>query len=224
VIALDPVKERDALELASIAWPTRPLRVPSVQLAPEWYVAHIIGVSDQHAVDWLRRQRLEAYYPQLLELKPISRKKLSKKQRALGVPIMRPVKIPLFPRYIFIRFDIRGIGWRDQLAIAGVAGIACNTDGLPYKVDDALIAGIRSRETKGGAVPGTTPLWELLSIGDRIRINAGPLEGHEGAIEAIKQLPAAKFDSAIRLRVAVALFGRATSVELEIDQVERPAA
>jgi transcriptional antiterminator RfaH len=210
--------EPKPLAIGSIVWPARPRR-SSPPGVFHWYIAHIVGVRDQHVIDWLKRLKVESYMPMIRQRYALARKKMSHAQRGLGIAIMRERVVPLFPRYIFIRFDMESASWREEFQVAGLTGIACNKEGLPYKVGEELIAGIRAREV-GGSVPGDVPLWQLLSIGDQVKIAAGPFAGHVGGVEAIKQVASDKFDSGTRIKIAVALFGRSTSLEVDIDQID----
>lgn len=222
-MTVTPQQERDALELASIHLPPRRPRAASAEPA-KWHIVHCIGSSDQHALMWLKRLKIEAYYPHLREMVQVMRRKLSRKQRALGIPIMRKRIIPLLPRYIFVRFNAGATAWHDEFAMAGIAGLVAargeDSAPMPIEVGDAMIEGIRAREVDG-AIPGATPLWELLSIGDRVRITAGPFAELKGNVDAIRQQPSDQFDSGTRIRVFIDLFGQATPLDLDVDQIEK---
>ena len=53
----------------------------------------------------------------------------------------------------------------------------------------------------------------LYNVGDRVRINDGPLESFTGTVEEIDA-------EKNKVTVVVSMFGRETPVELELDQVE----
>ena len=53
----------------------------------------------------------------------------------------------------------------------------------------------------------------LYKVGDRVRINDGPLESFTGVVDEIDP-------EKNKVTVVVSMFGRETPVELELDQVE----
>lgn len=180
-----------------------------------WYVVHCFGQSDHHVLDWLDRAKFEFYYPLVREMRLLPRKKLSHAQRRSGIPIMRPKEVPLFPRYVFTRFDIEDRGWREIFKFAGVGGMVC-AGNLPAPIADAEIERWRSHEIDG-AVPGKTPAKVIFELGEVVRIIDGPFAGFNGIMErTIEEL-----DEHTRLTVLLSLFGRATKAELGIAQVEK---
>lgn len=212
--------EANAMELARDVWPeSQPANSLSSGPGACWHVVHCVGRGDGQALDWLKKLGLEYYYPMIRELRPELRKKLSRKQRASGVSIMRPRLVPFMPRYTFVRFDMGRPGWREIFSFAGIGGMVCEGD-LPVAVPDSLVASIRDREIDG-AVPGKTPARMLFRLGERVRVSSGPFASFDAVIEKMPNVPIEEIDSDTRIRVAVGLFGGATPVELLIGQIEK---
>jgi transcriptional antiterminator NusG len=184
-----------------------------------WYIVHSAGRSDGDVAKWLGKFKFETYYPSVREMRAVPRKRLSHKQRACGMSIMRPAVVPLFPRYLFVRFDMGKQDWRDVFKFAGAVGMVCEGD-LPVYVPDVLIDSIRSREVDG-AVPGKTSARLVFAIGDQVRVTDGPFASFPGIVERGLDIPIEELDADTRIKVAVNIFGRPTPVDLEISQVEK---
>lgn len=184
-----------------------------------WHIVRRVGSNDQHALDWLKRMHLETYYPMVREMRPVPRKKLSQKQRQSGGSILRPTLMPFFPSYIFVRMKLAGMDWRSLKDIAGIGGLACE-GGLPIEIPEALIDAIRVREI-GGAVPGKTPAKLIFKLGQVVRVTEGPFASFEGLVEKLPDVDIQDIDSETRIRVALELFGRATTVDLPVASIEK---
>lgn len=175
--------------------------------------------TDQHAIDWLERLRIETYYPKVMEMRKVPRKQLSAAQRRSGVEVKKPQLAPLFPRYMFARLDQAQQSWRDIFKFAGISGMVCNAD-LPVMVPASLIARIRARENNG-VVAGTDSVRALFGIGDEVMVTDGPFASFPGIVERGLDVPIEELDPETRIKVAVNIFGRATPIELEVWQVSK---
>lgn len=196
-----------------------PGKAPLADRLP-WHILRRVGRSDQHALDWLKRMALETYYPQVREMRPIPRMKLSHKQRMAGTTIMRPTVAPLFPGYLFVRMNLAGMDWKQMRQVAGVGGLVCPDGILPIRVSDAMIDAIREREIDG-AVPGKTPAKLIFRLGQTVRITEGPFSGLTAQVEKLPDLAIEDIDSDTRIRIALDLFGRQTSTELPVSAIEK---
>lgn len=123
---------------------------------------------------------------------------------------VKSVTLPLFPSYIFCRFDINT---RLPILITPGVNFVVGSGKSPVAVDEAELSAIRHVLESGVA----TQPWPYLQIGDTARIEAGPLEGLTGIVMRMK--------GSCRLVVSVSLLMRSVSVELDrswIKPIETP--
>jgi transcription antitermination factor NusG len=113
---------------------------------------------------------------------------------------VKEVDLPLFPGYIFCRFDVR-----ERLPILTTPGVlsVVGAGKNPIAVDDKEIETIREVLRSGH---GVQP-WPFLNTGSRVFIERGPLKGVEGII--------INADKVRRLVVSVSLLQRSVAVEID---------
>src|SRR5262249_25769271 len=146
--------------------------------------------------------------------------KLSRKQRATaGLIVMRPVLAPLFPRYLFVRFDMGRDGWREIFDYAGIGGLVC-AGGLPVRVYDSYVLLFQGQGVDG-STPGKREAKLVFAFGSRVRVTEGPFAGFEASVDKRLELPIEEIDADTRIRVVVDIFGRGTPVDLNLSQIER---
>jgi transcription antitermination factor NusG len=92
---------------------------------------------------------------------------------------MKALEIPLFPRYVFCRFSLR-----TQLAVLTTPGVQ-SIVGMakrPIPIDESEIVAIQAAmASKAASQP-----WPYLQVGQRVRIDRGPLKGLEGILVKIQ--------------------------------------
>ncbi|MFZ3215853.1 MAG: UpxY family transcription antiterminator [Candidatus Acidiferrales bacterium] len=113
---------------------------------------------------------------------------------------IKEVDAPLFPGYLFCRFDPH-----DRLPILktpGVMQIVSFNNG-PSPVDESEVRALQTLVAAG--VPHQP--WPFLAAGDRVRIESGPLLGVEGILTEVKR--------GHRLVLSVTLLQRSVAVEID---------
>ncbi len=113
---------------------------------------------------------------------------------------MKEVQLPLFPGYLFCRFDLN-----KRLPILVTPGVmhVVGIGRTPHPVDEGEIAALQSIVFSGlQAEPRS-----YLNLGERVRIAIGPLAGVEGILAGIK--------GSNRLVVSVSLLQRSVSVDID---------
>jgi transcription antitermination factor NusG len=112
----------------------------------------------------------------------------------------KEVEQPLFPGYIFCRFD--PFARLPILIIPGVIGVV-GTGKTPIAIEDSEIANLQTIVESG--LPRQP--WPFLQIGEKARIEAGPLNGLEGILLGFK--------GSQRLILSVTLLQRSVAVEID---------
>jgi transcription antitermination factor NusG len=107
---------------------------------------------------------------------------------------------PLFPGYLFCRFNPQ-----NRLPILKTPGVVqiVSFNNIPAAVDEAEILSIQRLASSGIEHQPCA----FLTIGDRVRINAGPLLGLEGILSSVK--------GNHRLVLSVSLLQRSVAVEID---------
>jgi transcription antitermination factor NusG len=137
------------------------------------------------------------------------------KQIETFLPLYRPSKrwkngqvgdlLPLFPGYLFVRINVQ-----NRLPVLQTSGVArfVGFDSKPAAVPDDEIAQLVAVVTKGVAI---SP-HPFLAVGDRVRIQRGPLTGLTGILM--------RDSRGDRVILSVELISRSISVELDSADLE----
>jgi transcriptional antiterminator RfaH len=132
-----------------------------------WYVVHT-QVNGEPKANWhLSKQGFAVYLPRYLK----------RRRHARRVEI---VAAPLFPRYLFVSFDLAVTRWRAIHSTIGVTDLVCNGEN-PAPVPIGIVEEIMARADENGML--SQPSAQRLVKGDKIEILDGPLEGLTGLFE-----------------------------------------
>jgi transcription antitermination factor NusG len=118
---------------------------------------------------------------------------------------VKVTEAPLFPGYLFCRFDPQF-----RLPILKTPGViqVVGFNRIPTPIDETEIHAIQTLMASGL----TTQPWPFLAVGDRVRIDSGPLRGLDGIVVKLKENH--------RLVVSVTLLRRSVAVEIDSALVE----
>jgi transcription antitermination factor NusG len=117
---------------------------------------------------------------------------------------IKELDLPLFAGYVFCRYAAPERA--RVLATPGVTSVV-GFGNKPAAVPEAQIDSVRTMVSSGVAL---SP-WPFLRVGERVRIEAGPLSGVEGILTQVKD--------AWRVVVTVELLQRSVAAEVERDVV-----
>jgi transcriptional antiterminator RfaH len=142
------------------AW-TQPI---DAACAKNWYCVHTKPQREKQAVEQLKsRLGFEVYFPRILLQKTIRR-------------VRRQVTEPLFPRYLFCRFDIASDYRAVRYAHDVVNLVSFGED--PAVVSDQLVDDLKSWANEDNLVTAKP----MFSSGDRVQIAVGPMQGLQAVI------------------------------------------
>lgn len=163
------------------------IRLDHCDITHAWFVAKTQPHKERLALVNLDNQRFRAFCPMIRKTVRRSRKLIDR-------------TVPLFPGYVFIK------GRADQMRpVRGTLGIQyliTEASGRPRCMPHGLVEALqRSTGPQGIAAAGTDR-----SVGEEVRVLAGPLADRMGIIE--------KLDDAGRVHVLLEIMARTVRVEL----------
>ena len=177
------------------------------QVDSESVAGHPFGVETAAAGQWYAlfvRSRHEKTVENSLKSKHYNVFSPSYRTKRKRVDRTAEIEVALFPGYVFCQFDPSKR--LPILMTPGVVGVV-GRGNRPEPVDDAEIASLRTVALAGRSVQP----WPFLRLGQRIRMQSGPLTGVEGIFLRVEDED--------HLIVSVTLLQRAVSVVTERDSV-----
>jgi transcriptional antiterminator RfaH len=163
--------------------------------SPRWYVVQTHMHSENKAAAHLIRQGYEIYLPRYMKRRRHAR-------RVDNVPS------PLFPRYLFVGFDLETVRWRSIQSTQGVSHLICNSN-EPALMPQSVIADLRRREDDNGFIRLDPQL--LYAPGDKIRVVDGVFGDSFGLFEGMADRD--------RVAILLDLLGRKVRVVLDRESV-----
>ena len=166
----------------------------------KWYVVHTFsGYENKVATDLMtiveNRRDLQ---DQIVDVK-IPTETVEEIKNGQRVEVERKI----FPGYVLVKMIMSDANWFVVRNIRGCTGFV-GPNGTPVPLTEREIAnlGVEKKE-----------IIVNYAVGDTVSIIDGPLENFSGTVDEIDQ-------EKNMVRVTISMFGRETSVELELDQVE----
>jgi transcriptional antiterminator NusG len=177
-------------------------------MAKRWYVIHTYSGYENKVKQDLER-RIEAYglQRQVVDIKIPTEEVTELKEG--GKRETKESKV--FPGYVLVRMEVDDNSWsvvRNTPGVTGFVGI----EGKPAPLTRDEYNKIMRRTSPADAksAPRTATNFE---VGAPIRVVSGPLQGFDGKISEVNAETG-------KIKVMLMIFGRDTSVEVSVDQVE----
>jgi transcriptional antiterminator RfaH len=153
-----------------------------------WYIVHTQPNGEERARHNLQRQGFGVYLPKYLKHRRHARR-------------VEHVRRPLFPRYLFVRFDLERDQWRSINGTFGVAYLVANGN-EPVPVPNNVVDAIQARHDDDELVVLHEP--ESFELGQKLEIVDGPFAWHTGLFQ--------RLSDADRVVLLLDLLGRQVTV------------
>src|SRR6266403_4767312 len=169
------------------------VQLPTEFVEPRWYVAHTSANHEKRVTQQLLERSVENFLPLYDSVRRWKDRRMK-------------LQLPLFPGYVFVRLPLR-----ERLKVLQVPGVArlISFNGQPAALPDKEIEALR---TSLAAKLRTEP-HPYLTVGRRVRVKSGALEGAEGILVRKK--------NACRVVLSLDLIQRSASVEVDVSDLER---
>ncbi|MDG1287415.1 MAG: transcription termination/antitermination protein NusG [Rickettsiales bacterium] len=115
-----------------------------------------------------------------------------------------------FPGYLLIKMQLTDAAWHMVKNTDKVTGFL-GADGKPQRVPQAEVDAIFKQMEEGVSGSSSGIIYE---IGEQVKITDGPFDSFTGTVEDVDE-------DREKVKVSVAIFGRATPVELDYTQVQK---
>ena len=171
-----------------------------------WYIVQAYSGFEKKVVesikDTLAKSKLESHLGEILvptqEVTEVKKGKRTKRQKKY------------FPGYILVNLEMTKEVFHLIKNIPKVSGFL-GTEDKPTPISDAEIEKILGQVSESSNNPKSGIRFE---IGEKVKVCDGPFASFNGLVEEIDEEKS-------RLKVSVSIFGRATPVDLEYNQVEK---
>jgi transcription antitermination factor NusG len=157
-----------------------------------WYAVYTNARHEKVVADHLTSKNIEVFLPTIAVVSSWKDRKMK-------------LHKPAFPSYVFTKICL---GERGRvISVPGVVRIL-SFNGVPIRLDEAEIENIRLCQRRG-ALMESRPLF---SVGERVRVKSGVLEGLEGFVSRCKDER--------RLIVPLSHINQSVAVQVDIDLLE----
>jgi transcription termination/antitermination protein NusG len=174
-----------------------------------WYIIHAYSGFENKVREQILADATRLGLEQLVEAVEVPTEKVTEVRRGKKVTSDRK----FFPGYVLAKLHMNDDVYhlvRNTPKVTGFLG----SNGKPQPISEAEAARILNTKEEAATAAPKAKMKVDFDIGDNVKVLEGPFASFNGLVEELD------FDRS-RVKVAVSIFGRATPVELEFEQVER---
>ncbi len=174
-----------------------------------WYIIHAYSGFENKVRDAIMAEATRLGLLPLVESVEVPTEKVTEVRRGKKVTSDRK----FFPGYVLAKLQMNDDVYHLVKNTPKVTGFL-GTSGKPQPISDAEAARILNTKDEAAAAAPKAKISVDYEIGDNVKVLDGPFASFNGLVEELD------FEKS-RVKVSVSIFGRATPVELEFEQVER---
>lgn len=174
-----------------------------------WYIIHAYSGFENKVRDAIMAEATRMGLDRLVESVEVPTEKVTEVRRGKKVTSDRK----FFPGYVLAKLEMNDDVYHLVKNTPKVTGFL-GSSGKPQPISDAEAARILNTREEAAAAAPKAKLKVDYEIGDQVKVLEGPFASFNGLVEELD------FDKG-KVKVSVSIFGRATPVELDFEQVER---
>ena len=174
-----------------------------------WYIIHAYSGFENKVKDQILADATRMGLDALVEAVEVPTEKVTEIRRGKKVTSDRK----FFPGYVLAKLNLNDDVYHLVKNTPKVTGFL-GPNGKPQAISEAEAARILSTREEAASAAPKQKIKVDYEIGDAVKVLDGPFASFNGVVEELD------FDRS-RVKVSVSIFGRATPVELEFEQVER---
>ncbi len=174
-----------------------------------WYIIHAYSGFENKVRDSILSEAKRLNLEPLVESVEVPTEKITEIRRGKKVTSDRK----FFPGYVLAKLGMNDDVYHLVKNTPKVTGFL-GPNGKPQAISEAEAARILNTKEEAAAAAPKAKISVDYEIGDSVKVLDGPFASFNGLVEELD------FDRG-RVKVGVSIFGRATPVELEFEQVER---
>jgi transcriptional antiterminator NusG len=174
-----------------------------------WYIIHAYSGFENKVRDAIMADATRLGLSTLVESVEVPTEKITEIRRGKKITSDRK----FFPGYVLAKLEMNDDVYHLVKNTPKVTGFL-GSMGKPQPISEAEAARILNTKDEAAAAAPKQKVKVDFEIGDQVKVLDGPFASFNGLVEELD------FDRS-RVKVSVSIFGRATPVELEFEQVER---
>ncbi len=174
-----------------------------------WYIIHAYSGFENKVRDAILAEATRMGLDRLVESVEVPTEKVTEVRRGKKITSDRK----FFPGYVLAKLEMNDDVYHLVKNTPKVTGFL-GSSGKPQPISDAEAARILNTKDEAAAAAPKAKLKVDYEIGDQVKVLEGPFASFNGLVEELD------FDKS-KVKVSVSIFGRATPVELDFEQVER---